>query len=89
MKSCTLDGAQLPDAAAAYKELAAAFDAPAYFGANPDALWDVITEYSGAPVEIVWRHSAQSAALLGPAFEQIVAVLERAATDGLLKFELR
>ena len=60
MKSCVLDGARLADAAAIYREIAAAFDAPAYFGANPDALWDAITEYSGEPVEILWRHSARS-----------------------------
>ena len=89
MKSCTIDGAKLADAAAVYRELATAFNAPGYFGNNPDALWDAITEYSGEPVEIVWRHSAASAARLGPAFEQIVAVLERAATHGLLKFALR
>ena len=89
MKSCILDGARLADAAAIYHELAAAFDPPAYFGANPDALWDAITEYSGEPVEILWRHSAQSAARLGPAFGQIVAVLRRGAADGLLKFALR
>ncbi len=88
MKSCTIDGTKLPDAAAVYRELAAAFDAAAYFGANPDALWDVITEYSGEPVEIVWRHSAQSATTLGPAFEQIVAVLERAAAESRVRLRL-
>jgi RNAse (barnase) inhibitor barstar len=88
MKSCTLDGAQLPDAAAAYKELAAAFDAPAYFGANPDALWDVITEHSGEPIEIVWRHSARSAELLGPRFREIMTVLEKAGARGWITLRL-
>ena len=88
MKSCTIDGARIADAAAAYRKLAAAFDAPDYFGGNPDALWDVITEYSGEPVEIVWHDSARSAERLGPAFEKIVAVLQRATVDGMLKFEL-
>jgi RNAse (barnase) inhibitor barstar len=88
MKSCTIDGGSIADAAAAYRELGAAFDAPGYFGANPDALWDVITEYSGEPVEIVWLDAARSAERLGPAFEKIVAVLQRASVDGMLKFEL-
>jgi RNAse (barnase) inhibitor barstar len=88
MKSCILDGSALSDAAAAYRDLAAVFDAPGYFGANPDALWDVITEYSGEPVAIVWRNSARSAERLGPVFDDIVAVLQRAAADGVLKFEL-
>ena len=88
MKSCTIDGNTLADAAAAYRELALAFDAPDYFGRNPDALWDAITEYSGEPVEIVWLDAVRSAARLGAAFDQIVAVLRRAAADGMLKFEL-
>jgi RNAse (barnase) inhibitor barstar len=88
MKSCILDGSALPDAAAIYRELGAAFDAPAYFGANPDALWDAITEYSGEPVEIVWRHLGQSAARLGPAFERIVEVLKGAEEQGRIKLSL-
>ena len=88
MTSCVLDGATLADSAAIYRELAAAFDAPAYFGANPDALWDAITEYSGEPVEILWRHSAQSAATLGPAFKQIVEVLKAAEKRGRIKLSL-
>ena len=88
MKSCTLDGASIADVAAAYRELGAVFDAPGYFGNNPDALWDAITEYSGEPVEIVWRRSAQSAARLGPAFEQIAAVLKDAEKQSRIKLSL-
>jgi RNAse (barnase) inhibitor barstar len=88
MKRCTLDGAALSDASAVYRRLAAVFVAPDYFGANPDALWDVITEYSGEPIEIVWRNSARSAERLGTAFEQIVAVLQRAAAEGRIGFRL-
>ena len=88
MKSCTLDGSALPDADAAYRELAAAFEAPGYFGNNPDALWDAITEYSGEPVEIVWLRSARSAQVLGPRFAEIVTVLREAAAEGRLKLRL-
>ena len=88
IKSCILDGASLPDAAAVYRKLGEALRAPAYFGNNPDALWDLISEHSGEPIEIVWRHSARSAALLGPAFHDIVAVLEKAAAEGRLKLRL-
>ncbi len=88
MKSCRLHGSDLADAAAAYGELGAAFDAPAYFGANPDALWDAITEYSGEPVEIVWLDSARSAEVLGPRFAEILTVLETAAAEGRLKLRL-
>ena len=89
MKSCTIDGAGLADAAAAYQELAAAFNAPNYFGANPDALWDAITEYGGEPVEIVWLDSARSAEILGQRFREIMAVLETAAAEGRLELQLK
>ena len=88
MKTCVLDGSQLPDAAAVYAALARSFAFPAYFGNNPDALWDALGDYSGEPVTVVWRDAARSAELLGPDFDAIVAVLQRAATLGMLKFEL-
>ena len=88
MKTCVLDGATLPDAAAVYRRLGEALQAPAYFGRNPDALWDAITEQSGEPIEIVWRNSAHSSARLGQHFDDIVAVLERAAADGRVKLRL-
>jgi RNAse (barnase) inhibitor barstar len=87
-KSCILDGAALADAPAVYRALGDALGAPAYFGHNPDALWDAIGDYHGEPVEIVWRHSAQSAARLGPGFELIVAVLQRAEERGHIKLRL-
>jgi RNAse (barnase) inhibitor barstar len=86
MKTCILDGADLPDAAAVYRKLGEALHAPAYFGSNPDALWDAITEYGGEPIEIVWRNSARSAERLGPVFDDIVAVLRRAAAENRIAF---
>jgi len=88
MKSCILDGATLPDAAAVYRKLGEALHAPSHFGNNPDALWDLISEHSGEPIEIVWRNAAQSAALLGPRYKDIVRVLERAAAHGRIKLQL-
>jgi RNAse (barnase) inhibitor barstar len=87
-KSCILDGAALADAPAVYRALGDALGAPAYFGHNPDALWDAIGDYHGEPIEIVWKNSAQSAARLGPGFEQIVAVLQRAEKEGRAKLRL-
>jgi RNAse (barnase) inhibitor barstar len=87
-KSCILDGAALADAPAVYRALGDALGAPAYFGHNPDALWDAIGDYHGEPVEIVWKNSAQSATRLGPEFEQIVAVLRRAEKEGRAKLRL-
>jgi ribonuclease inhibitor len=88
MKSITLDGVGLPDAAAVYRSLAAAFDFPDYFGNNPDALWDALSEYGGEPVAITWLHSAHSAATLGRQFSAIVAVLQQAAATGQLTLRL-
>jgi len=88
MKTCVLDGSRLPDAAAVYAVLAEAFGFPAYFGNNPDALWDALGDHAGEPVAVVWRDAARSAELLGPDFDALVAVLQRAATVGMLKFEL-
>ena len=88
MKRCILDGTNLPDAAAVYRELTADLGFPAHFGHNPDALWDALSERRAEPVEIVWRHSARSAERLGPAFDRIVAVLHRAAAEGLVRLEL-
>jgi RNAse (barnase) inhibitor barstar len=84
MKRCILEGPALPDAAAVYQKLAEDLDFPAYFGHNPEALWDA----GGEPVEIVWRQSARAAARLGPDFERIIAVLRRAAADGWINFQL-
>lgn len=89
MKNCVLDGSRLADAAAVYRALAEAFRFPEYFGNNPDALWDALGDYSGEKVAILWRDAARSADLLGPRFAQIVAVLQRAAAEGMLTFELR
>jgi RNAse (barnase) inhibitor barstar len=88
MKECVLDGSRLEDAAAVYRALAEGFGFPEYFGTNPDALWDALGEYGGEPVAITWRDAALSADLFGPGFGQIVAVLQRAAAEGLLILEL-
>jgi RNAse (barnase) inhibitor barstar len=88
MKTCVLDGSRLPDAAAVYEALARSFGFPAYFGNNPDALWDALADHAGEPVAVTWRDAARSAERLGPQFDAIVAVLQRAATLGMLKFEL-
>ena len=88
MKRCVLDGGRLADPAAVYRELAAAFHFPDYFGGNPDALWDALGEYGGEPVAVIWRNAAQSAERFGPHFAEIIAVLQRAAAAERLTLEL-
>ena len=88
MKYCDLDGARLATADQVYDALSAAFGFPAYFGRNPDALWDALGDYRGEPVTVRWRDAARSAAILGPRFAQIAAVLRRAADEELLTLQL-
>lgn len=88
MKRCVLDGSRLANAGSVYRALAGGFRFPEYFGNNPDALWDALGEYNGEPIAIVWRNAARSAELFGPQFGEIVAVLQRAAADGVLTLEL-
>ncbi len=83
MKICVIEGTALADAAAIYGMLAAAFGFPAYFGNNPDALWDALGEYSGEPVEIIWRDGG-SAERLGAGATTILHVLEQAEAAGRL-----
>ena len=88
MKHCILDGAELADADAVYREIAAAFGFAAYFGNNLDALWDALSEPGLAKRELTWRNSAISAQRLGAQFDTIVAVLKRAVAGGLLTLRL-
>lgn len=88
MKRCVLDGSRLADSAAAYRALGQVFRFPESFGNNPDALRDSLGDYDGEPVAVVWRHAAQSAERFGAGFADLVAVLQRAAADGVLTLEL-
>jgi RNAse (barnase) inhibitor barstar len=88
MRKCVLDGTRLANTEAVYRTLGEAFGFPQYFGNNPDALWDALGDYSGEPVAIIWRDAARSVDLLGPEVARIVAVLQRAAADGMVTLEL-
>jgi RNAse (barnase) inhibitor barstar len=80
-----LNGEELLDAGAVYAALGRAIYLPAYFGANPDALWDVLSEYRQPRLRIVWRNADRSKALLGQDFESISKVLADAASSGLIR----
>ena len=88
MKRCILDGDVLVDVSEVYRQFAATFDAPEHFGNNPDALWDLLTDYSGERVEVTWRNSAQSRTRFNADFDAIAAVLRKAAAEGLLVLRL-
>ena len=82
-----LDGKRLRSAAEVYEALAPALAYPPHFGANPDALWDVLSEHGPSDLEIVWRDAEHSAALLGADYPPLVSVLKAAAAAGFLSFE--
>lgn len=83
-----LDGSAADDAAGIYRQLAAMFHFPPYFGRNPDALWDSLTELVTEPTEILWINSARSAERLGTSYVEILAVLNKATDAGILKLRL-
>jgi RNAse (barnase) inhibitor barstar len=87
MKTCVLDGSRLDDAAV-YRELGLVFRFPPHFGNNPDALWDALGDYSGEPAAVVWRNADRSAERLGADFPRILAVLQKAAENGLVTLKL-
>jgi len=72
---------------AVYQALGAAFRFPRYFGNNPDALWDALGDYSGEGRNHLARRGALGGSA-GPEFAQIVTVLQRAASEGLVTLEL-
>jgi RNAse (barnase) inhibitor barstar len=83
-----LDGKALTSAAQAYDAIGAAIGVPSWFGNNPDALWDVLTDRSPSDLEIVWHNAAHSAARLGAEYERLIAVLREAAEEGLLALRI-
>jgi ribonuclease inhibitor len=83
-----LDGEHLRSAAEVYEALAPALAYPPHFGANPDALWDVLSERGPSDLDIVWRHADRSAVELGADYPRLIAVLKAAADASLLSFEL-
>jgi len=83
-----LDGEHLRSAADVYEALAPPLAYPTHFGANPDALWDVLSERGPGDLEVVWRHADHSAVALGADYPCLFAVLRAAADAGLLSFEL-
>lgn len=83
-----LDGRHLLAPVDVYRALATPLDLPAWFGNNPDALWDVLSERPRPDVTIVWQHATASNARFGPAFQPLVAMLLAAAAAGLIRFRL-
>ena len=52
MKRIILDGALMTDRAAAHEHIAGAMDFPAWYGKNLDALWDMLSTFGEAEIEL-------------------------------------
>ncbi len=81
MDSIVLNGASVRDRAAALDAFAPYF--PDYYGRNLDALWDCLTDFSGA-MEIRFVNCAALRANLGPFWDQLQMVLEKAREENPL-----
>ena len=80
MKRCVLKGPYVA-VEQVYADLARQLGLPGHFGANLDALWDVLTRDVPGPIEIRWRNFAKARAALGPAADRIRATLEEAGAE--------
>lgn len=80
MRRATLD-ATLDSAGAVHARLARALDLPEFYGANLDALWDVLTRDLPGPIEIVWRDGDRARAVLGETFDRFVALFRAVAAE--------
>jgi ribonuclease inhibitor len=70
-----IDGTRIASEADFHRELSSSLALPAYYGANLDALWDIMSTDVARPVHLVWRNSKLSQAAMPERFEAIAAVL--------------
>ena len=73
-----IDGSRIASEADFHREFSAAFMLPAHYGANLDALWDVLSTDVERPVHLVWRNAKTSRAAMPEKFEVISALLRDA-----------
>ena len=80
MKIVILDGERIPDAAAMHAVFARDLDLPAWYGANLDALHDVLTDPC-EPTQIILYRKDRMLESLGEYGEQLLAVFRDAAAE--------
>lgn len=89
-----IDGLRIASDKDFHTAIAAVLHLSGYYGANLDALNDVLSTDVERPVVLAWLHSENSRAAMGAAFTRIVTVLRHVEAQdvrwGLVdKFELR
>ncbi|MBI4997201.1 MAG: barstar family protein [Rhodocyclales bacterium] len=72
-----IDGKLIKTEADFHNQLARALGVSRYYGANLDALWDLLSAGIARPLHIRWVDSNDSRNAMGMAFGKLVAVLER------------
>ena len=80
MTRCLLRG-PYATLAAVHADLARQLGLADHFGANLDALWDVLVRDVPGPVEISWPDFAAARATLGGGADRLRALLEEAAAE--------
>ena len=78
MNAHIIDGATMPDRAAAHAELARALQLPSHYGANLDALWDVA---SCMRADVTFVHPAAMLNALGAYGCKLLQTLYEAAAE--------
>jgi ribonuclease inhibitor len=78
-RRCVIEGGRIRSLADLYAALAGPLGFPAHFGGTLDALYDVLANDVGGPVEIVWRDHRLSQRALGADYARVLAVLRDAA----------
>ena len=89
MKKIVLDGKLMRSRAAAHAYLKAALDLPVYYGANLDALYDLLSERRRQPLEVTLINGDILRAALGEYGEALIACFTDAFTrpDGAVFIE--
>lgn len=77
MKKIIFDFKLLADRNAFYQSFALKFQLSDDFGANLDALWDVLTGEIELPVKVVFRHFPEHS----PCFEPIMQIMQEAENE--------
>ena len=81
MKLVTLSPAELPDLPALHALLARQLDFPAWYGANLDALYDLLTERT-EPIDLVLTDPRALRFQLGKDYDRFLRVLRDAQEAG-------
>lgn len=72
-----LDGEKVLSGNEFHQQLALALRVQAYYGANLDALWDLLTASLARPATLVWKNAQISKQSMGSSFYEITEILER------------